>query len=296
MKSLSLFILPVLLLTACGNGNNGSDAYGNFEATEVTISSQGNGELVSFKLDEGDNLKPGEAIGQIDTLQLFYKKEQLQAAIKALYAKTISIPSQINVLKEKLNVLNVDKNRIVSMMKDSAATQKQYDDIQGQIEITQKDLAATRERLGVSNQGIVSEVKPLNAQIDQIEDQIRRCSIVNPVNGTVLAKYAEQNEITGPGKPLYKIADLSVLYLRAYVAGDQLDDIKIGQKVKVLIDKDKDSFHSYDGEISWISDKSEFTPKIVQTKEERVNLVYAIKVKVVNDGKIKIGMPGEVKF
>jgi HlyD family secretion protein len=296
MKSNYLFILPLILLASCNHGNDGSDAYGNFEATEVTISSQGNGELVSFKLDEGDDLTPDEVVGQIDTLQLYFKKEQLQASVKALHAKTIDIPSQINVLNEKLRVLEVDKNRIVNMMKDSAATQKQYDDIQGQIEITQKDLAANQERLGVSNQGLLSEVKPLQAQIDQIEDQIRRCRVVNPVNGTVLAKYAEQNEITGSGKPLYKIADLAVIYLRAYIAGDQLDDIRIGQKVKVLVDKDKDSFHTYDGEISWISDKSEFTPKIVQTKEERVNLVYAIKVKVVNDGKIKIGMPGEVKF
>ncbi len=296
MKPEYLIIIPVLLLTACRHGNNGSDAYGNFEATEVTISADGNGQLINFNLDEGDDLNPGEPIGQIDTLQLFYRKQQLEASIGALYAKTINIPTQINVLKEKRRVMEVDKNRVVNLLKDSAATQKQFDDIQGQIDITNKDLAANEDRLDVTNKGLVSEVKPLRAQIDQINDQIRRCKIVNPIQGTVLAKYAEAHEMTGIGKPLYKIADLSVLYLRAYVSGDQLDDIKIGQKVKVLIDKDKDSFHTYDGEITWISDKSEFTPKIVQTKEERVNLVYAIKVKVQNDGKIKIGMPGEVKF
>ncbi len=296
MKSEYLIIIPALILTACGHGKDGSDAYGNFEATEVTISADGNGQLVNFNLDEGDDLKPGEQVGQIDTLQLFYRKQQLEASIGALYAKTISIPTQINVLKEKKKVLEVDKNRIVNLLRDSAATQKQYDDVQGQIDINDKDLAANEERLLVSNSGLVSEVKPLHAQIDQIKDQIRRCKIVNPILGTVLAKYAEAYEMTSIGKPLYKIADLTVVYLRDTVSRDQLDNIKIGQKVSVLIDKDKNTFHTYSGEITWISDKSEFTPKIVQTKEERVNLVYAIKVKVQNDGKIKIGMPGEVKF
>lgn len=296
MKLKFILALPLLSAIGCGDGDNGSDAYGNFEATEVTISAEGNGRLINFNIDEGDDLKPGEQVGQIDTLQLYYQKVQLVARIGSFYAKTIDIPSQINVLKERKKVLEVEKDRIIKLLNDKAATQKQYDDVEGQIEINDKDLAANQERLEINNRGLISEVKPIKAQIDQINDQILRCEIVNPIQGTILAKYAEGDEVTSFGKPLYKIANLSQLYLRAYVSGDQLDNIKIGQKVKVLIDKDKSSFHQYEGTITWISDKSEFTPKIVQTKEERVNLVYAIKVKVVNDGKIKIGMPGEVKL
>jgi HlyD family secretion protein len=296
MKPEYLFLFPVIFSAACGNGNQDTDAYGNFEVTEVTISAEAAGKLIEFNVTEGDELPPGQVVGQIDTLQLYYRKSQLEARIGAVYSKTIDVPSQINVLKEKLKVLEIEKQRVVNLLQDSAATQKQYDDIQGQIEIARKDLAANEERLSVSNKGMLSEIRPLRTQIDEINDQIRRCRIVNPVNGTVLAKYAEAYEITAGGKPLYKIADLSTLYLRAYISASQLDDIKIGQKVAVLIDKDEDTFHNYDGVITWVSEKSEFTPKIIQTKEERVNLVYAIKVKVENDGKIKIGMPGEVRF
>jgi len=296
MKYNYLFLLPALVTLGCGNRNNESDAYGNFETTEVTISSESNGRLVFFNIQEGADLKSGFQAALVDTLQLYYKKEELVARIASFYAKTIDIPSQINVLIERRKVLDKERDRIKNLLTANAATQKQFDDINGEIEVTDKELKANQEMLEINNKGLLSEIKPIKAQIDEINDQIRRCKINNPIKGTVLAKYAEENEITSFGKPLYKIADLSTVYLRAYVSGDQLDDIKIGKKVVVLIDKDNKSFYNYDGVITWISEKSEFTPKIVQTKKERVNLVYAIKIKVVNDGKIKIGMPGEAKF
>jgi HlyD family secretion protein len=296
MKYNYLFLIPVLATLGCDNRNNGSDAYGNFETTEVTISSESNGKLIQFNIEEGEDLKPGIQTGLVDTIQLYYKKEQFVARIASLYSKTIDIPSQINVLLERKKILEKEQNRIKNLFSENAATQKQLDDINGEIDIINKELKANQERLEINNKGLLSEIKPLKAQIDEINDQIRRCKINNPIQGTVLAKYAEENEITSFGKPLYKIADLSTVYLRAYLSGDQVDDIKIGQKVKVLIDKDNKSFHNYDGVITWVSEKSEFTPKIVQTKKERVNLVYAIKIRVVNDGRIKIGMPGEVKF
>jgi HlyD family secretion protein len=296
MKYNYIFFLPFLTLLGCGNRNNSSDAYGNFETTEITISSEGNGKLIFFNIDEGDELKSGFEAGLVDTLQLYYKKEQLEARIASFHSKTIDIPSQINVLVERKKVLEKERDRVNNLLTANAATQKQLDDINGEIEVNDRELKANLERLEINNNGLLSEIKPLKAQIDEINDQIRRCKINNPVDGTVLSKYAQKNEITSFGKPLYKIADLSTVYLRAYVSGDQLDDIKIGQKVTVLIDEDNKSFHTYDGRITWISDKSEFTPKIVQTKKERVNLVYAIKIKVMNDGRIKIGMPGEVKL
>jgi HlyD family secretion protein len=296
MKYNPICLIPFLVILGCSNRNNDSDAYGNFESTEVTISSEGNGKLIFLKIEEGDELNPGIQAGLVDTLQLYYKKEQLAARISSFYSKTIDIPSQINVLIERKKILEKERERINNLLAANAATQKQLDDLNGEIEVTERELKASQERLEISNKGLLSEIKPIRAQIDEINDQIRRCKINNPIKGTVLAKYAEENEITAFGKPLYKIADLTTVYLRAYISGEQLDDIKIGQKVTVLIDKDNKSFHNYNGIITWISEKSEFTPKIVQTKKERVNLVYAIKIKVANDGRIKIGMPGEVKF
>lgn len=291
------FLISTLLLNqACRIGNDESDAYGNFEATEILISSESSGKLLDFDIEEGDLLTVGDKIGLVDTVLLYLKKKQLQAKIRALSIKTIDIPSQINVLIDRKSNLERDKKRIENLYNEGAATQKQWDDIRGELEVINSEIEANRERLKTNNTGLLGEILPLQYQIEEINDQINRAILFNPVSGTVLTKYAEENEIVSFGKPLYRIADISRIILRAYISGTQLDNIKIGQEVTVLIDEDQSDYRSYQGRISWIADKAEFTPKIVQTKEERVNLVYAIKILVENDGYIKIGMPGEVKF
>ncbi len=289
-------ILIISSIFSCQNNGRETDAYGNFEATEVVISSEANGKLIQFNLDEGDRIDKGKHVGVVDTIPLYLKKKQLQGKIESLTTKTMDIPSQINVLIERLNILSREKNRLENLFKDGAATQKQVDDINGEIDVVKSELNANRVRLETSNSGLLSEIIPLQYQIEEINDQINKSILINPINGTVLTKYAEENEIVSFGKPLYRIADVRDMYLRAYIGADQLDNIGLGQKVTVLIDDEKSTYTSFDGAISWISDKAEFTPKIVQTKEERVNLVYAIKVRVNNDGSIKIGMPGEVIF
>ena len=291
-----IIILSVISMMGCGRDNDIADAYGNFEATEILISSEANGKLQEFKVLEGEKLTSGQRIGLIDTLPLYLKKKQLQARIEALNTKTINIPSQINVLIERKNVIEREKRRIENLFKEGAATQKQMDDIKGEIDVINEELNANKERLETNNKGLLSEILPIEYQIDEINDQINKSILINPVNGTVLTKYAEPFEIVNYGKPLYHIADLNVLYLRAYVGEDNLSRIKLGQKVKVYIDENKNDLREYEGTVSWISEKAEFTPKIVQTRDERVNLVYAIKVRVKNNGGIKIGMPGEVKF
>jgi HlyD family secretion protein len=298
MNKLSyLTILAITIyLFGCGNNSDIADAYGNFEATEIMISSEANGKLLEFNIKEGDDFKAGERIGLIDTIPLYLKKRQLQARIEALNTKTLNIPSQINVLIERKNVIEREKQRIENLFKEGAATQKQLDDINGEIDVINKELKANKERLETNNRGLLSEILPIEWQIEEINDQINKSILINPSNGIVLNKYAEQYEIVNYGKPLYQIADLNELFLRAYVGGDMLNQIKLGQDVKVYIDEGKDDLKEYKGKLSWISEKAEFTPKIVQTKEERVNLVYAVKIRVENDGGIKIGMPGEVKF
>lgn len=289
-------IAIILLVQACNSGDDGSDAYGNFEGTEVLVSAESNGKLIRFALEEGDHVQAGTEIGFTDTIPLHLKKKQLEARIKSLGTKTIDIPSQINVLIERKSNIEREKDRLESLYSEGAATQKQVDDINGELDVVNKEINANRERLRTSNQGLLSEILPLQYQIEEINDQINKAILMNPVTGTVLTKYVEENEVVSFGKPLYRIADTEKMFLRAYISGDQLDDIKLGQKVKVLIDKNTEEYKTYEGTVSWISDKAEFTPKIVQTKEERVNLVYAIKVLVENEGSIKIGMPGEVVF
>jgi HlyD family secretion protein len=292
--------IPLLALTlfiaSCDFGNDEPDAYGNFEATEILISSESSGKLLQFDLFEGDRLQSGIKIGLVDTLPLHLRKKQLEAKIRSFSDKTIDIPTQINVLIERKSNLEREKNRIENLYREGAATQKQWDDIRGELDVIESEIMANRERLQTSNSGLLSEILPLQYQIEEINDQINRAVLFNPVSGTVLTKYAEANEVVSFGKPLYRIADTDEIILRAYISGNQLDDIRLGQEVTVLIDKNKSEYKSYTGRISWISEKAEFTPKIVQTKEDRVNLVYAIKILVKNDGYIKIGMPGEVKF
>ncbi|MBN1253087.1 MAG: HlyD family efflux transporter periplasmic adaptor subunit [Bacteroidales bacterium] len=284
-------ILTVILFSCNGNGDN-ADAYGNFEATEIIISSETNGKLLFMDAENGRNLKKGELIGQIDTTILQFKLKQLKAAREEIFAGNKDVLAQINVLKEQKSILSIEQKRIENLMTDSAATAKQYDDILGKIRIIDKQI----ESVKVKNATILSKSEQLEAQIEELKEMINKCKIINPINATVLQKYAEPFEIVMTGRPLYKIADLSSLELKVYVNGSQLSKIKIGQKAKIYIDKTDDENTELEGTITWISSSAEFTPKIIQTKEERVKLVYAVKIIVKNDGSLKIGMPGEVVF
>jgi HlyD family secretion protein len=284
------------LLFSCDNNNGLADAYGNFEATEVLISAEATGKILMLDLEEGRRLQAGQLVGIIDTTQLHLKKLQLLAGIQAVSGKTQDAQPQIEILKEQKQNLLREKTRIEALLKDNAATPKQLDDIKGQIDVVDQQIASAQSQTQTFNRGVLGEIDPLRVQIRQVEDQIGKCYVYNPIDGTVLLKFAEPAEVTSMGKPLYKIADLKEMILRVYVSGAQLPHLKIGQKVQVLIDEDKETNRSLEGTVAWISDKAEFTPKIVQTKEERVNLVYAVKIRVQNDGSLKIGMPGEVMF
>lgn len=276
-------------LFSCGNNNEKADGYGNFEAKEITISAETNGKLMQFNLDEGDVLQKEQFMGYIDTIPLALKREQLAVSKAIIASKSKGVLSQIAVLNSKLKTANTNKTRIENLIKDNAGTQKQLDDITGEIDVIKNQIRSVE----IQNAPVVNELKSIDVQLKQIDDQIHKSKIVNPLIGTVLTKYAEPNEITVFGKPLYKIADLSTMQLRVYISETQLANIKIGQEVTVKID-DVDVMKSYKGTISWIASEAEFTPKIIQTKEERVALVYAVKVDVKNDGSLKIGMPAEL--
>ncbi|MDP4208054.1 MAG: HlyD family efflux transporter periplasmic adaptor subunit [Bacteroidota bacterium] len=292
MKTISTILVTALLFSACSDKNGKSDAYGNFETVEVLVSSEVQGKLVQFNVDEGKTFKAGEMVGLIDTIQLTLKRDQLVVQRKASATKIENIRSQIDVQEEQKQTLLVDKNRIVNMLKDNAVPTKQLDDVNGKIKVIDSQIASIKTQ----NAAVTNEIASIDKQIDQIRDQLNRCRIINPINGTVLEKYVEPSEIAAPGKALYKVADMDKMILRVYVSGSQLSSVKLNQKVKVFIDKNKDEKETLEGEVTWVSPQAEFTPKIIQTKEERVNLVYAVKVSVKNDGRLKIGMPGEVKF
>ncbi len=289
---ISLLIFSGILFTSCGKNEKRSDAYGNFEAVETIVSAEATGKLVDFNIEEGQQLERDVTVGNIETDQLSLKKKQLEAQKNTIKTKFKNVFSQMSVYQEQRRVNQIEKERIERLLKDDAATTKQLDDINGNIGVLNKQIASIESQ----NSTTMQELKSIDVQIQQVQDQIEKSAIINPVEGTVLMKLAEQSEIVNYGKPLYKIADISTLELRVYVSGDQLSEIKIGQTVKVLIDAGKSEYKEFEGIISWISSKSEFTPKIIQTKEERVNLVYAVKIKVKNDGSLKIGMPGEVIF
>ena len=284
-------IIIALSCFSCNKTDNEADAYGNFEATEVTISAESNGKIEYLNLDEGMQLEENAVIGQIDTIQLYLNKQQLIASKSTIYSKSANVLSQRNVVQEQLKTAKIEQNRIATMFSENAATKRQVDEITGKVKVLQQQINSVETQ----NAPILNEVKSIEVQIEKINDQLKKSKIVNPIKGTVLAQYAEPNEITAFGKPLYKIADLSEMTLRVYFSETQLSVIKMGQIVKVSIDE-KDGTKAYKGTISWISSSAEFTPKIIQTKEERVNLVYAVKVIVKNDGSLKIGMPAEVKL
>jgi HlyD family secretion protein len=291
-----ILIAIAIIISACNNNNASFDASGSFEAEEIIISSEATGTIKMFDVEEGQILKSGQSIGYIDSLQLYLKKKQLEAQVIALLGKKPNIPIQLSALQEQLKTAEREKTRVSNLVKADAATAKQLDDINSQIEVLKKQIEAQKSTLDISSNGLGKDAVPLQVQIEQLNDQLAKCNIINPTNGTVLAKYAETNEMTSTGKPLYKIADLSNIILRAYITNNQLPMVKLGQKIKVLTDDSKGGYKESEGIITWINDKAEFTPKTIQTKDERANLVYAIKIKVKNDGTYKIGMYGEVVF
>lgn len=292
MNRLLIFLGIMIFLAGCKNNENQSDAYGNFEATEILISAEGTGKLLKFEVEEGKTIDSGVVIGFLDTIQLYLKQKQVIAQQKAVSSKVANILSQIEVYKQQKATLLIEKERTEKLLKESAATQQMLDNINGQINVIDKQINAVEAQ----NAGVLSEVEAYRLQTEQIADQLKRCYIVNPVSGTILKKYFEQNELVTAGKSLYKIADLTKMKLRVYVSGSQLPAIKTGDEADVIFDKNETENQTVKGRISRIASQAEFTPKIIQTKEERVNLVYAVDILVNNTGAIKIGMPGEVKF
>lgn len=292
MKKLIWIVLISTLAIACSNDDDKADAYGNFEATEVMVSAMAQGEILSLTIEEGQQLDADLIVGLIDTVDLSLKKRQLQRGKDAVYTGLVTIKAQQDVLLQQKKNLLVDKNRVDKLYKDGAATQKQRDDISGAMDLLEAQIISTNSQ----KDRIMAEAQTIDAQIDQVMESLQKCRITNPTSGTILIKYAEAGEVAVMGKPLYKIADLSQMELKVYVSGVQLPHIKLGQDVEVQIDNTKKENSSMKGQISWISSTAEFTPKTIQTKDERVNLVYAVKIRVTNDGSVKIGMPGQVNF
>jgi HlyD family secretion protein len=296
MKTLTLISITAILLWSCKSGKNEHDASGTFEAVETIVSSEASGTIKALHIEEGQTLQNGEVIGYIDSTQLYLKKKQLVAQINAVLSKKPNISAQLAALQAQLKQAEHEQQRLSNLLKSEAVTQKQMDDVNAQVDIIKKQIDAQQSSLDILTTGINEETLPVQAQIEQLNDQLNKCKITNPVNGTVLTKYAETNEMTTNGKALYKIADLSSIVLRAYITSDQLSTIKLNQTLKVLVDAIDGNRKEYTGQIEWISSKAEFTPKTIQTKDERANLVYAVKIKIKNDGYLKIGMYADVKF
>ena len=309
MKNI-LIILTAFLFVSCSSSNGKFDAQGVFESDEVMVASEVPGKLLSFEVNEGDSLSMSQVIAHIDSAALVLQKAQLTASKQALHQKLMDVAPQVELLEKQLEVqstqlsnLNYEKKRIDNLLKSDAATKKQQDDLVFQIESLTKQMNVTKQQIKVQqsnvatqNRAIMSELDPMNKRIDQVQDLINKSNVVNPIQGTVLTTYVRTGEMIGAGKPLYKIANLETLTLRVYITGDQLSSIKVGQTVKVFVDKGKSEYTELPGTISSIASKAEFTPKTIQTKDERANLVYAVKVLVKNNGYLKIGMYGEIKL
>ena len=298
MKSRNLLGLCSLLalFSACGNGAPKYDATGTFETTEVLVSAEASGRLLYFDIEEGMLLKAGEEVGVVDTVQLYLKKLQLEASIKSVEEQRPDILKQVAATKEQISAAQRERNRVANLLKVGAANQKQLDDAEDQLEVLRKQLVAQNSTLSNSHQSLTWQSSSVGIQVAQVEDQLKKCHITSPITGTVLAKYAEAGELTAMGTPLFKVADTEQMYLRAYITSEQLSQVKLGQKVTVFSDYGTDKHKQYPGVVTWISDTSEFTPKTILTKNERANLVYAVKIAVHNDGLLKIGMYGGVEF
>jgi HlyD family secretion protein len=310
MKNIFTASLLILLATSCRQNKIETDASGVFESDEVIVSAEQSGKLLSFPIKEGDTLAKGVITGNIDMSNTQLQKQQIQASIAALRQKTTNPNPQIELIRKQLAVQQSqldqqlrERTRTENLLKADAATRKQLDDINAAIDQLEKQIAVSRQQIALDNSNIstqnrtiFSEQAPMEKSVAQIQDQIDKGQVINPIKGTVLIKYALEGEMTTMGKALYKIANLDTLTLRAYVTGAQLTEVKLGQPVKVYTDEGASKYREYAGQVYWISDKSEFTPKTIQTKDERANLVYAVKIRVKNDGYLKLGMYGEVKF
>lgn len=296
MKRSFAYPLLVLLAASCVEGNKAYDASGVFESTEVTVSAEGNGKILSLGLQEGDRLEAGQIVGCIDTVQLHLSEIQLEASRRAVGSGRLDISRQIAALESQIGKQRQELDRFTKLEKAGASNRKQVEDIQAQIETLERQLAAQKESLNSSNRNVSGQADALEAQIEQIRDRIRKCVITSPVAGTVLAKYSEAGEFADLGRALFKVADIDNIRLRAYITADQLTTLKLGQQVRVFADQGSSGRKEYAGTLIWISDKAEFTPKTIQTRDERANLVYAVKIAVENDGLIKLGMYGDIKF
>jgi HlyD family secretion protein len=292
----SILVIVLVSFAGCDNNNKKHDASGTFEATETIISAEANGKIMMLSVNEGDEVKVGQLLGYIDSTQLHLTKLQLLQNQKAVLSGRPDTRTQLEALQRELDNALADKKRIENLVKGEVASQKQLDDANTRVAVIEAKMDAQKSALNTTTSTINEQSRTIAVQLAQVEDQLKKCKILNPVVGTVLATYAEQYEMTAAGRPLYKVADLSTINLKAYVTSDQFSSLKLGQLVKVQVDAQNGETKMYEGVVEWINSKAEFTPKTIQTKNERANLVYAIKVKVKNDGLLKIGMYGEVIF
>jgi HlyD family secretion protein len=291
-----LTLIFSILLLSCNQSKNEYDAAGTFETTEVIVSAESSGKILTLNIEEGQILKQYQAVGTIDSVQLYLKKQQLLSSGKAMQSRRPNVEKQIAAIKEQISTAIKERKRVENLLKANAANQKQLDDVKSQIAVLERQLDAQKTSLETNNQGITDESAGVSLQVEQVEDQLNKCIILSPIDGIVLVKYAEVGEVAMPGKALFKIANTDNMVLRAYLTGDQLNSLKIGQKMKVFADFGESNTREYTGQLAWISSKSEFTPKTIQTRDERANLVYAIKINVKNDGYLKIGQYGSIKL
>jgi len=296
MKKIFILLAITSFLTqSCLEKDEKFDASGTFEATEIIVSSESTGKIIEFNVEEGQILEKNQFLGYIDTTQIYLTKLQLLTTATTVKGSRLDVSKQIAAIEQQIVTAKSEKIRIEKLVNSEAAKQKDLDDINAQILVLEKQLAATKSTLDLTNYSLDGQSKSLEVQIEQINNQLQKCKIISPISGTVLVKYAEKDEFALTSGALFKIADLEDMILRAYVTSEQLTQLKLGQEVKVSADFGEE-YREYSGKITWISSKSEFTPKTIQTKDERANLVYAIKISIENDGYLKIGMYGNVKF
>lgn len=292
----TILLLAVALVAGCSGRNGSYDASGTFEATEIIVSSEANGKIMRFDVEEGNLLQQGQQVGYVDTVQLYLKKLQLIRSTGAVGSRRQDISKQVAATREQISKQKYERERTLRLLDANAVNRKQLDDIDSQIAVLERQLEAQLSSLTSANMSVSGESSAMEVQVAQVEDMLAKSHITSPITGTVLVKYAERDEVTAAGRPLFKIADVDNMILRVYVTSGQLTDLRIGQKVNVMADSGDKGSREYEGTVTWIADKAEFTPKTIQTRDERANLVYAVKIAVKNDGLLKIGMYADVKF